>query len=236
LPAVQPAPAPAAPSGVSPQPNTALSPEQAGDVQLARKAYEAALQEYLRVSPKTAFVWNKIGVSYQQMFMVQQARSSYERAVHLDPGNASILNNLGTAYYSLKQYRDAERVYRRALKIDPRAALIYKNLGTDLMAEDKFKKGWECYQIALKIDPEAFDRGGELRIGEPGSAQSRGAINYYLARSYARAGMPSRAVDYLRMAIDEGYTDRKKVLADREFASLRGFSPFEQLIAEQRVQ
>jgi hypothetical protein len=38
------------------------------------------------------------------------------------------------------------------------------------------------------------------------------------------------------MAIDEGFADRKRVLADKEFASLHGISSFEQLISEQQMQ
>jgi hypothetical protein len=38
------------------------------------------------------------------------------------------------------------------------------------------------------------------------------------------------------MAIDEGFTDRKKVMADKEFASLHDIVAFQQLIAEQVVQ
>jgi pentatricopeptide repeat protein len=60
-------------------------------------------------------------------------------------------------------------------------------------------------------------------------------MNYYMAMSYANAGQPEKAVDYLRMAIDEGFTDRKRVLMDKEFASLRGSSAFERLIAEQEM-
>jgi tetratricopeptide (TPR) repeat protein len=146
------------------------------------------------------------------------------------------MNNLGSVYYSLKDYSDAERMYRKALKIKPKSALIYKKLGTDLLAENKFKKGWDCYQSALAMDPEIFERVNQLRIGEPTPAQKRGAMNYYLAKSYARVGMPDRAVGYLRMAIDEGFVDRKKVMADKEFAILHGFTPFELLISEQQIQ
>jgi Tfp pilus assembly protein PilF len=203
---------------------------------MARKHYQAALQSYVKVSPKTAAIWNKIGIAQQQLFVTDEARKSYQVALKLDPKNPDVMNNLGSIYYSLKEYGDAERMYRKALKVKPNSALIYKNLGTDLLAQNKFKKGWDCYQTALKIDPEIFERINQLRIGEPTPTQKRGAMNYYLAKSYAQVGMPDRAVGYLRMAIDEGFTDRKKVLADKEFASLHGISAFEQLISEQQVQ
>jgi Tfp pilus assembly protein PilF len=215
---------------------SSLTPEELGDLQMVRKQYQAAIEAYAQVSPKSSSVWNKIGIANQQMFITDEAKKSYRIALKLDPKNPEVMNNLGSVYYSLKEYSDAERMYRKALKVNPKSALIYKNLGTNLLAEDKFKKGWECYQTALSIDPQIFERINQLRIGEPTPTQKRGAMNYYLARSYARVGMPDLAVGYLRMAIDEGFTDRKKVLADKEFASLRGLSSFERLIAEQRVQ
>jgi Tfp pilus assembly protein PilF len=203
---------------------------------MVRKQYQAAIESYMQVSPKSASIWNKIGIANQQMFITEEAKKSYRIALKLDPKNPEVMNNLGSVYYSLKEYSYAEHLYRKALKINPKSALIYKNLGTDLLAEDKFKKGWECYQTALSMDPEIFERINQLRIGEPTPTQKRGAMNYYLAKSYARVGMPDLAVGYLRMAIDEGFTDRKKVLADKEFASLRGLSSFERLLAEQQVQ
>jgi tetratricopeptide (TPR) repeat protein len=224
-------------TGLTPaHPGSTLTPEELGDLQMVRKQYQAALAAYTKVSPKSASVWNKIGIANQQMFITEEAKKSYRIALSLDPKNPEVMNNLGSVYYSLKEYGQAEHLYRKALKINPKSALIYKNLGTDLLAEDKFKKGWECYQTALSIDPEIFERVNQLRIGEPTPTQKRGAMNYYLAKSYARVGMPDLAVGYLRMAIDEGFTDRKRVLADKEFASLRGQTSFEQLLAEQRVQ
>jgi len=203
---------------------------------MVRRHYQAAIGDFVQISPKSATVWNKIGIAYQQMFVTEEAKKSYEKALKLDPHNADVMNNLASVYYSLKEYSYAEHMYRKALKINPKSALIYKNLGTDLLAANKFKKGWECYQTALAIDPGVFERVNQLRIGEPTPAQKRGAMNYYLAKSYARVGMPDLAVSYLRMAIDEGYTDRKKVMADKEFASLHGLSSFEQMMAEQRMQ
>jgi tetratricopeptide (TPR) repeat protein len=217
-------------------PLTPLSTEQMGDLHMAHRRYQAALQTYDQVNPKSSATWNKIGIANQQLFINDEAKRSYEKALKLDPKNSDVLNNLGSIYYALKQYSVAEHYYRKALKIHPQSALIYKNLGTDLLAQDKYKKGRECYQIALAKDPEIFERSNILRIGDPTPAIKRGAINYNLAKSYASIGMPARAVDYLRMAIDEGYTDRKRVMADREFATLHGFTPFEQLLAEQHLQ
>jgi len=213
----------------------AMTAEELGDLHMARRRYQAAIQAYRQLPHPSALVLNKIGMANQQMFVIDEARRNYEAALKIEPKNPDILNNIGTVYYSTKQYGEAERYYRKALKYHPQSALIYKNLGTALLAQDKFKKGWQSYQDALALDPEIFERPALYRVGEPTPTQQRGAMNYFLAKSYVRAGMMDRAVNYLRLAIDQGFTDRKKILADKEFYALRGVSAFDQLIAEQRM-
>ncbi len=46
-------------------------------------------------------------------------------------------------------------------------------------------------------------------------------MNFYMAKSCARAGMNDRAIEFLRLALNEGFTEAspKRVNADREFAS-----------------
>jgi hypothetical protein len=59
-------------------------------------------------------------------------------------------------------------------------------------------------------------------------------MNYYMAAGCARAGEAECALQYLRLALDEGFTTRKKVANDSEFASLRDNPAFKQLLAEQQ--
>jgi pentatricopeptide repeat protein len=58
-------------------------------------------------------------------------------------------------------------------------------------------------------------------------------MNYYMAKGCVRAGMPDRAIEYLRMALKEGCTSPKKIIADNEFATLHGLPAFEELLASQ---
>jgi tetratricopeptide (TPR) repeat protein len=232
LPATQPqhSPAPAA------IPLPPLTPEQLGDTMMARQRYQAAIEAYKKAQPDSATLWNKMGIAYQMMLNLDEARHCYEKSLKLDPKNSVVLNNLGTIYDSLKEYPSAERMYRRALKYDPKSALIYKNLGTNLLTQHKYKKGWETYKEALTYDPDVFGQSGSPRVENPASVEDRGAMNYYMAKGCLRAGMKDQAIEYLRMALNEGFTNPKKIMADSEFASLRGIPAFEQLIASQSAQ
>jgi tetratricopeptide (TPR) repeat protein len=235
LPAAQNQPT-AAPSGLTlvvtpPDPTT---PEDEGDALMARKRYQAAIAAFKKVTPPTASSWNKMGVAHQMMFNLDDALRCYQESLRLDPKNSTVLNNLGTVYDSQKNYGAAEKMYRKALKIDPNSALIYKNLGTELLARHKYKKGWEAYKAALAIDPNIFTRSTRLKVENTASVQERGAMNYYMARGCVRAGLHERAIEFLRAALNEGFTTPKMIIADHEFASLRGNPAFEQLLAAQK--
>jgi tetratricopeptide (TPR) repeat protein len=210
-----------------------LTPEQLGDTLMARQRYQAAIEAYKGGPRDSAQLWNKMGIAYQLLFNLDEATRCYERSLKLDSKSPTVLNNLGTVYDSQKQYPSAERMYRKAIKFDTKSALIYKNLGTNLLSQHKYKKGWEDYQLALAIDPDVFQHSTSPRVENPASVGDRGAMNYYMARGCVRAGMNERAIEYLRMALNEGFTSPKKIMADTEFAGLHGIPAFEQLLTAQ---
>jgi tetratricopeptide (TPR) repeat protein len=210
------------------------APEELGDSLMTHQRYQAALEAYKKEPHPSAQLWNKMGIAYQLLLDMEDAERSYERSLKLDPKNAIVLNNLGTVYDTLKEYRDAERMYRKALHYDAKSALIYKNLGTNLLSQHKYKKGWEYYKTAISLDSGIFQRNGSPHVENPASVEDRGAMNYYMAKGCVRAGMTDRAIEYLRMALNEGFTSPKKIMADSEFASLKGIPAFEQLLAEQQ--
>lgn len=211
-------------------------PEDLGDELMAQHRYQAAIETYQKNLNRSAEVWNKMGIAYQLMFNQEAAMHCYQASLRLDPKNARVMNNLGTIYDVQKQYGIAERMYRKALKDDPKSALIYKNLGTNLLAQHKYKRGWGVYQTALKLDPNVFRNSNSPRVQNPASVEDRGAMNFYMAKGCVRAGMSDCAIDYLRMALNEGFTNPKKIAADSEFAGLKGLPAFEQLLASQRRQ
>jgi len=230
----QAAPATATAPAHSPNPNA--TPEQIADSLMAHQRYQAAIEQYKKAPRDSAEVWNKMGVAYQLMFNLDEASRCYEQALKLEPKNAIALNNLGTVYVSMKQFSRAEKTYRKALKLDPKSALVHKNLGTALLAEHKYQKGWAEYQNALTADPEIFQRNNSVRVENPASVQDRGAMNYYMAKGCVRAGQMERAIELLRMSINEGFTTPKKIAADEEFASFRDVPAYQQMIASQSAQ
>jgi Tfp pilus assembly protein PilF len=236
-----PPPIPAAQPAATTQPQatqtqatqTQPTPEQLGDTFMVHQHYQEAIAAYKKAPKDSAAAWNKMGIAYQMMFNLDDATRCYKMSLKLDPKNAHVLNNLGTVYDSQKELRAAERMYRRALQVDPKSAVTYKNLGTNLLAQEKYSKGWDAYQTALALDPNIFEDSTNLRVQAGASLEERGALNYYMARGCARAGQNDCAIEYLRMALNEGYITAQKLGADSEFSRLHGTPAFEQLLAAQ---
>jgi tetratricopeptide (TPR) repeat protein len=211
-----------------------ITAEMRGDISMARKDYRAAVEHYRAVQPPTHITLNKIGIAYHQMTEMEQARRYYEQAIKANPRYAEAVNNLGTVYYAAKNYRKAVKQYERALKLAPKSASIYSNLGTAWFARRNYKKASEAYQKALELDPEVFEHrssGGVLL--QERSVEERAKFHYYLAKTYAKAGMAERALLYMRKCLEEGFRDRKKFIEEPEFAGLQQLPEFQELMQYQ---
>ena len=218
-------------------PQAPLSPEKHGDILMARKMYREAAETYKEGPRDSAIIQNKIGIAYHQMMQMDLAKHYYERAIKLDPNYPEAVNNLGTIYYSRKNYRRATRLYQRSLKLSPNSASILSNLGTAFFARKNYKSAIVAYQKALALDPDVFEHRNSWGVLlQERSVDERAKFHYYLAKTYAKAGMNDRAITYIRKALEEGYADRKKMMEDPEFTSLHQLPEFKELLAmEPRV-
>ena len=219
------------------RPDPKLTPEQRGDILMARKMYREAIETYREGPKDSAIICNKIGIAYHQLLQLDQAKKQYEQAVRLNPRYSEAINNLGTVHYARKSYRRAIGSYKKALRLSPQSASIYSNIGTAYFARKDYKKALEAYQQALAIDPEVFEHRSSFGVMlQERSVEERAKFHYYLAKTYAKAGMKDRAFTYIRKALEEGFAERHKLMEDPEFSAYRDLPEFKDLIAlEPRV-
>lgn len=213
-----------------------LSPEEQGDLFMARRQYVAALEAYRHAQLLSATNWVKIGVAYHHLFAMDAAMKAYEQALRLDSHNSDALNNMGAVLHGKRDYGAAIKYYKRALKYSPKSAAIYCNLGTTLFAAHKYKDAEKAYGHAFALDPKTFEHNSSATIDEGSTREERIAQNYYLARTFARAGNHQLAILYLRKAFDEGFHDRRKLEGEQDFALLRTTMEFKQFMAQQPLE
>ena len=218
---VQPEPNPATPG--PPARTSPLTSEERGDIFMARKSYEDAVDYYYRALKQThmanAVVWNKLGIAYQQLQNYSASRKAYNQAVRHQRDYTEPLNNIGTTYFMEKKYGKSIKYYLRALKLNPEAASYHLNLGTSYMHMKKYNESVEEYRTALSLDPNIFSQ----RSAFGTTIEARGTdpeYYFYLGKVFASLGRAEDAVRSLRRALEDGFKDRKRILDDPDFMKI----------------
>jgi tetratricopeptide (TPR) repeat protein len=222
---VQPAPPPAS-AGQARETSAklrSLSFEDRGDIFMARKSYEDAVDSYYRALKQAKFadaiVWNKLGIAYQQLENFNESRKAYNQAIHHQRNYSEPLNNIGTTYFMQKKYGKSVKYYERALKLSPESASYHLNLGTSFLHMKKYNESVEEYRTALNLDPNVF--GQRSPFGTTIEARGADAEYYfYLAKVFASLGRVDEAVRSLRRALEDGFKDRKRILDDPDFIKI----------------
>jgi tetratricopeptide (TPR) repeat protein len=202
-----------------------LSPEEKGDLFMARKQYREAAVTYKDLadqSPQNAVYLNKLGIAMHQQADLAQALKYYQRALKADPRYADAQNNIGTVWYQRKKFGKAIRAYRKAIKTRDDMPVLYSNLGYAYFGDKKYEEAIAAFRVALSKDPEFFEhntsRTGSLL--QDRSVSDRGRFYFMLAKSFAEAGNLERCILYLRKAKDEGYKALADVKKDPAFSTV----------------
>ncbi len=229
-PTLQPTAPPAA--SVATTEESAPLTEQQGEIFLEQGHYMAAIRSFEGAEPKSAAIYNKLGIAYEHMRLNDRARENFVKALQLNPKFAQVYNNLGTLAHSEGDFKRAEKLYKRAMHFDPKSAEAEKNLGTLYYAHGKFRKGDDAYRRARELDEDVFARRPHAPIQAAMDTKNSADLHYHLARTYASAGSDTLAMEYLRQAVNEGFKDRKRLLSDQQFAALWNTPAFMKLVED----
>jgi len=221
-----------APPASVPQPRE-LTLEQRADIFMARKNYADAADYYYRALKQSAFkdpfLWNKLGIAFQQESKLRSARQAYLKATHTDPKFAEGWNNVGTVYYLVKKYGKSVEYYRRAIKLKADVAAFHMNLGTSYYHQKKVGQAVEEYRIALGIDPKvAVQQSATGTTINAGGADTE--FYFCLAKAFASIGSAEDAVRYLRRALEDGYSNTKRIDEDPDFKKISQYPAYIELM------
>jgi len=208
--------------------------ERRGDELRVEKNFLDAVDYYqtaLKGEPRSASLFNKIGICQLMTQRYKEAKKSFERAIKADLKHADAYNNLGVIYYQAHSYGAAIRHYEKAISLRNDAASYYSNLGAAYFGKKQFEKAILTYSKAVELDPEVFERSSHAGVmAQLPSPEDRAHYDYVLAKLYAKTGVPERSLHYLKKAMEEGYKDIKNVYKDEEFSTLRKDPRFAELM------
>jgi tetratricopeptide (TPR) repeat protein len=166
-------------------PTRELTPEEMGDLFMARKQYFEAAQAFKVLAdqnPRNAVYLNKLGIALHQQEALSLALKYYERALKVNPKYADAQNNIGTIWYQRKKFGKAIRAYEKAIKLRDDMAVLYSNLGYAYFGDKKYEASIAAFRIALAKDPQFF----QVRFAVAGSVRNRSRPLLLLARQVVR--------------------------------------------------
>jgi protein O-GlcNAc transferase len=125
-------------------------------LQRADKPLEAA-QAYIAILRQVPTHWPSyynLGIVFQQLNRLEDARIAYERAVEINPQLAQGFNNLGIVLQALGRADDAINAYQRALAIDPALSQAQYNLAILQQGRGRFTDSTTSLQRAVEANPK----------------------------------------------------------------------------------
>jgi tetratricopeptide (TPR) repeat protein len=115
---------------------------------------EGAYLKALAIQPKSATVYNDLGVSRYLAGRFAEAAEAFLEAFTIDPDNHRICNNLGLALYRLGNTEDALEAFKRA----GGEAAAYNNIGYLQMKDKHYKNALAGIEKAIDASPSYYAR------------------------------------------------------------------------------
>jgi tetratricopeptide (TPR) repeat protein len=137
----------------------------------------AAVQDGLKLAPKSVEGYNLLGLICGQQKDHANAIAAFQQALKLDPRSTEAHNNLGNSYVTQQKFDLAEKEFRATLRLEPRNGDANYNLGLMLLTEGHPDQAIPCFR----------------RIAPPAP---RASLN--LVRAYLRAGQKPQALELAR--------------------------------------
>ena len=142
---------------------------------------------YAHAQGLSAENYSRLGDMHLTRGELDQAISSYNKAIELNPKLADAHNNRGLAYARKEQYDHAAGDFSRAIEINPTFDRAYNNLGNSYVAKGEPERAISNYDKAIAINSKLAD------------AHNNRALAYYLSKQY------DKAWDDVHRAQDLGY-------------------------------
>jgi TolB-like protein/DNA-binding winged helix-turn-helix (wHTH) protein/tetratricopeptide (TPR) repeat protein len=221
-------------------------------------AHERAVADYRRalsLNPNLAEAHHQLANVFNHVGLLDKAQSEIEQAVQLDPLNTAIRFRVGINLLYRGKYEDSLSAIRDSRKFNPpfwafQTSFALQHLGRpdeaqervdSLLVEKPEDRGGSLTGMQALLAAEAGDtRKAEAKIREA-LAKGKGFqhfhhIAYAVASSYALLNRHEQALQYLRVAADDGFPCYPLFEHDSNLDHLRNDPRFLSFLAEQKKQ
>ncbi len=208
----------------------------AGDAAFERKEFYGALIKYLEayhLNPNSEYLCNRLGIGYSQLNLYGEAIEIFRRAIAINKKYAYPYNNLGSVYFAQGNLKQAEKYFKKAISLNARDASFHLNMGSLYLEKKKKEKAMEEWRKSLALDPEIFTKRSVANVSTTGTSLMERHL--FLARIMAASANLEGAIENLKMAFNNGFTNIEEINKSPDFDPIRKDKRFEQFIQDVTV-
>ena len=204
-----------------------------GETAFEHRDFYAALIKYLeayRLNPNSEHLCNRLGIAYSQLNLYGEAIQAFRRAITLNRKFSYPYNNLGSVYFAQKSYRQAEKYIKKAISLNGKEASFHLNLGSLYLEKKKRDSAMTEWRKSFALDPGIFSRRGIANISSSGSSLME--RYFFLARIMAASGNLEAALENLKLAFNNGFTNIEEIVKNPDFDLIRNDKRFDQFLQD----
>ena len=129
-----------------------------------------------------------------------------------NPDNVEVHFQLGNLYFRKGDRGRAMQQYKKALQLDPKYLPALNNLALATAANREYYKALTVFLDLLNYIPDDAD------------------THYNIACMYSRLNRVEESVEWLKKALDKGYTNWESIKKDGDLDNIRGSIAYKNLI------
>jgi tetratricopeptide (TPR) repeat protein len=125
----------------------------------------------------------------------------------------------------------AEKHFKKAIHLNKQEACFYINLGNLYLEEKHPQEAILEWREALALDPQALSKSSAVNLTAEGRTSPK-ERSYMLARMYASLKLVDLAVENLKLAVENGFSDVDAINKEADFDSIRHEPGFESFLKD----
>lgn len=137
----------------------------------------------LRLKPKNAEEWVKMGFINKQIKRYTKAASCFKEALKLEPNNIQFLRDISSVLFENKNFRESIPYLERVAEIEPDCASNWDSLAFCLLRIGHYAKAESLFKKALGLDDQNATINFDLGMFYKNQEQYKKALEYLIRAS-----------------------------------------------------
>jgi len=213
-----------------------------GKTEKAIKHYIAALQ----IDPNLVEAYNNVGIALMQEGKIEAAIQQFQKALELRPDFTKAENNLKRALATQKELETEISQLHEFLKNNPNNVELHFQLGNLYFRKGDQRRATKYYNRALQLNPKFLPALNNLALVTAANQEYYKALtifldilkylpndaetHYNIACMYSRLKRVDKSIEWLKKAIDKGYTNWENIKKDGDLDNIRDAFAYQELV------